>query len=171
MGIGAVGGVLESTPAELAFTDVKSAGEKSQPSSFLSMMWEKWANEIETWSNVKMIADRAMGSVMASHHLSSKKATLESTVVPWTAVQSAWVTHNTSKATYVKSHEIADNMAAEQEDPSKTELGKDKVVESVKNDPDLDPHEHRLISCIVDPSTSSVLKTSCLILKLSSQIQ
>ncbi|KAF8797953.1 AAA-domain-containing protein [Phlegmacium glaucopus] len=161
MGVGAVGGVLESTPADLAFTNVKSATETSNnpPSSPLSMMWEKWGNKIEAWSNVRKIADRAMGSVMTSHHLSGKKATLDSTVVPWTAVQTAWATYNTLQETRKRwlkdasSYKFADDISADEQDPLNAELGNDKVVESVKNDPDLDPHEHRLISCIVDPNS------------------
>ena len=163
MGIGAVGGVLESTPAELAFTNDKSTGETSsiQPSSPLDMMWEKWANKIETWSNGRKIADRAMGSVMASHHLSGKKVTLDPTVVPWAAVQTAWATYNTLHETRKRwlkdtsSQKLADDIVADKQDPSSIELGDDKVVENIKNDPDLDPHEEQLISCIVDPSTSS----------------
>lgn len=150
MEIGAVGGVLGPRPAELALTIVTPGSEtlETQPSSPLGMMWESWGNEIEAWQNVRIIADRAMGSVMALHHLSGKKATLESTLVPWTALQTAWA-HESSR-------EKGDDLAMDQqEDPSKTELGNDKVVESIKNDPDLDPHEHRLISCIVDPSTLS----------------
>jgi len=159
MGIGAVGGVLEFTPADLAFTNVQSATEASQiqPSNPSSMMWEKWGDKIEAWLDVEKIADRAMGSVMASHHLSGKKATLDSTVVPWTAVQTAWATYNTLQETRKRwlkdasSHMIADDTAAEQG----PELGKDEVVERVKNDPDLDSHEDQLIPCIVDSSTSS----------------
>lgn len=144
MELGAVGGVLEPRPAELA--NVKSgSGSETQPSNPLSIMWETWGNEIQTSWYIRKVADRAMGSVLASHHLSQKKVTLEPTLVPWTTLQIAW-----SKVQ--NAHEIDSD---EQEDPSKAELGNDKVVESVKNDSNLDPHEHRLISCIVDPSTLS----------------
>ena len=145
MELGAAGGVLESMPAELAFKNIAPASENS-PSNPLKKMWEEWGNEIETWSNVRSISDRAMGSVMALHHLSGERATLDSIVVPWTAVQAAW--ESSQKA-------VEDIAPDEQEDPSKAELDNDKVIEGVKNDSDLDSHEQRLISCIVDPSTSS----------------
>jgi hypothetical protein len=143
MELGAAGGVLESMPAELAFKNVAPASENS-PSNPLKNMWEEWGNEIETWTSVRTISDRAMGSVMALHHLSGERATLDSIVVPWTAVQAAW-----------ESSQKAVEAPDEQEDPSNAELGNDKVIEGVKNDSNLDPHEQRLISCIVDPSTSS----------------
>lgn len=150
MEIGAMGGVLESIPPELALTNVEPGSETSQTqtSSSSCKMWEKWGSEIEVWENVRAIADRAMGSVMVLQPLSGKKATLEPTLVPWTALQTAWAARQSWQ-------ENADLIAAdEQEDPSKAE-GNDKVVESIKDDPDLDSHERRLISCIIDPSTSS----------------
>jgi hypothetical protein len=151
MEIGAMGGVLESTPSELALTNVEPGSETSQTqtSSPLCKMWEKWGNEIEEWENVRAIADRAMGSVMVLQRLSGKKATLEPTLVPWTTLQTAWAARQSWQ-------ENADLIAADELDgPSKAEGGNDKVVESIKDDPDLDSHERRLISCIVDPSTSS----------------
>ena len=152
MEIGAMGGVLESMPPELASTDVEpepgSETSQTQTSSPSCKMWEKWGNEIEVWENVREIADRAMGSVMILQHLSGKKATLEPTLVPWKSLQAAWAARQSWQ-------ENADILAADElEGPSKVE-GNDKVVESIKDDPDLDSHERRLISCIVDPSTSS----------------
>ena len=152
MEIGAMGGVLESRPPELASTNVEpengSETSQTQTSSPLCKMWEKWGNEIEEWENVRAIADRAMGSVMVLQHLSGKKATLEPTLVPWTTLQTAWAARQSWQ-------ENADLIAAEElEGPSKAESN-DKVVESIKDDPDLDSHERRLISCIVDPSTLS----------------
>jgi hypothetical protein len=150
MEIGAMGGVLEPMP-ESSSTNVEPGSETSQvqTGSPLCKMWENWGNEIENWENVRSVADRAMGSVMILQHLSGKKATLESTPVPWTTLQSAWTTHQSSQ-------EAMDIMTAdEQEGPSKAELGRDKVVESLKDDPELDNHERRLIPCIVDPSAPS----------------
>ena len=152
MEIGAMGGVLESMPPELVSRNVEpepgSETSPAQTSSPLCKMWEKWGNEIEDWENVRAIADRAMGSVMVLQHLSSKKATLEPTLVPWTTLQAAWAARQSWQ-------ENADLIAADElEGPSKAESN-DKVVETIKNDPDLDSHERRLISCIVDPSKSS----------------
>lgn len=154
MEIGAMGGVLESMPPELASANVEpepgpgSETSQTRTSSPLCKMWEKWGNEIDDWENVRAIADRAMGSVMVLQHLSGKKATLEPTPVPWSALQTAWAARQSWQ-------ESVDLIAAEEfESPSKAE-GNDKVVESIKEDPDLDSHERRLISCIVDPSKFS----------------
>ena len=152
MEIGAMGGVLESMPPELASTNIEpepgSETSQTQTRSPLCKMWEKWGNEIEEWENVRAIADRAMGSVMILQQLSSKKATLEPTLVPWKTLQAAWAARQSWQ-------ENADLIAADElEGPSRAE-NNDKVVESIKDDPDLDSHERRLISCIVDPSTSS----------------
>ena len=149
MELGAIGGVLESMPPELTLTNEPgSETSQTQTSSPLCKMWEKWGNEIEEWENVREIADRAMGSVMVLQHLPGKKLTLEPTLVPWTTLQTAWVARQSWQ-------DNADLIAAEElESPSKAD-GNDKVVESIKDDPDLDSHERRLISCIVDPSTLS----------------
>ena len=166
MEIGAMGGVLESMPPELASTNVESEPEpepelepEPEPGSETSQtqkntgsplckMWEKWGNEIDDWENVRAIADRAMGSVMVLQHLSGKKATLEPTPVPWSNLQTAWAARQSWQ-------ENMDFIAADEfESPSKAD-GNDKVVESIKEDPDLDSHERRLISCIVDPSKFS----------------
>lgn len=145
MEIGSMGGVLDSMP----YTDVEPGSETSQiqTGNPLCKMWENWGNIIEHWESVRTIADRAMGSVMILQHLSGKKSTLEPTLVPWTTLQAAWAARQGSEEIFIA--------ADEQEDPSKTELGRDKIVENVKDDPELDPHERRLISCIVDPGTSS----------------
>ena len=144
MEIGVMGGVLGSMPPELAYTNVEPGSDASQTQtgSPLCKMWESWGNKIEEWLIVREIADRAMGSVMCSQQLTGKKPTLEPTLVPWSTLQTAWTAR---KAVHGN---IADMFA------QATESGKDKVVESVKDDPELDPHERRLISCIVDPSAS-----------------
>jgi hypothetical protein len=150
MELGSMGGVLESMPPELTLTNAEPGSETSQTqtSSTLCKMWEKWGNEIEEWENVRAIADRAMGSVMVLQHFSGKKLTLEPTLVPWTTLQTAWAARQSWK-------ENVDLLIPEDlEDPSKFD-GNDKVVEAIKDDPDLDSHERRLISCIVNPSTLS----------------
>jgi hypothetical protein len=152
MEIGAMGGILGSMPPELALSNVEPGSDASQIRTGrpLCKMWESWGNEIEDWESVRGIADRAMGSVMFLQHLTGKKASLEPTLVPWTTLQTVWAARTGSW------QDNADIIAAEeQEGPSKAELGRDKVVENVKDDPELDPHERRLISCIVDPSMSS----------------
>src|SRR5258708_28534825 len=59
MGIGAIGGVVESSPA---FPE--SEGILPTPEASKSPMWEEWGNKLESWSNVGKISDKAVGSVI-----------------------------------------------------------------------------------------------------------
>ncbi|KAJ3513651.1 hypothetical protein NLJ89_g2831 [Agrocybe chaxingu] len=95
MAVGAVGGVIESSPTfsepepepELE-PEIEDGVSKGTPSP----MWEEWGNKIETWASVRKVADSALGSVMASEQALglNDKATLSPTVVPWATVESAW---------------------------------------------------------------------------------
>lgn len=146
MEIGVMGGVLESMPPELAYTNAEPGSDASQiqTGSPLCKMWEAWGNKIEEWLIVREIADRAMGGAMILQHLTEKKPTLEPTPVPWSTLQIAWAAR---KAVH---QNTADVLASAY---LKAESVKDKVVETLKDDPELDPHERRLISCIVDPNS------------------
>lgn len=100
-----------------------------------------------------------MGSVLASQNAFNdhEKATLAPTVVPWSAIQDAWKScHSMSdiKRSWMKdimgSHMVADEVEGEKEKILNAGSEADKVVESLKNDPELDQHEARLLPCIVD---------------------
>lgn len=164
MGVGAVGGVLDQRDdVEEAFGSPILDGEPSVNESIPATtneekMWEDWSKRIEVWSNVRKIADRAVGSVVATSTSSKpEKSTLQPTQIPWSAVHHAWVAHRTSRdlrKAWMK--ESAGKFLREQdederdEDDESVEDNVDEVVERVKQDPDLDQHEQRLLPCIID---------------------
>ncbi|KAG2041743.1 hypothetical protein BDR03DRAFT_945544 [Suillus americanus] len=156
MGVGAVGGVLER--AEVV--EVKGERERQED------MWDDWSNQFEPWTSVRQIADRAVGSVVSSSGLpQQKKLGLEPTPVPWATVHHAWAAqrsaHNLRKSfmrdSVVKivkqkdAEEEHEDAEGEETDGEKV----DEVVERVRQDPDLEQHEQRLLSCIVDPASLS----------------
>jgi hypothetical protein len=121
-------------------------------------MWEEWSNKLESWSNVRKIADRAISSVILQQHGLRHENTSSPTLVPWTAVQLAWVACSQSgntRAMWLKNAfgvKLDDHEDAENKTLHSPGSSSDKVVENLKNDPDQDPHEARLLPCIVDAS-------------------
>jgi hypothetical protein len=166
MGVGMVGGTL-SNREELVKTGVsderqsKTEGQVAEDSLLLDeqKMWDDWGERIEVWPNVRQIADRAVGSVVATTitAASGKTEKREAIIVPWSAVHKAWVTQRSSrdlrkawmKESSQKSVRDQQDEDDEEEDDDNEEH-MDEVVERVKQDPDLDQHEQRLLSCIVD---------------------
>ncbi|KAG2158392.1 uncharacterized protein EDB93DRAFT_1238140 [Suillus bovinus] len=159
MGVGAVGGVLERAEA----VEVKGEGERQEESK--DDMWEDWSNQFEPWTSVRQIADRAVGNVVSSGLPQQKKLGLEPTPVPWITVHHAWAAqrsaHNLRKS-FVRDSavKIVKQKDAEEEhedaEDEETEGEKvDEVVERVRQDPYLEQHEQRLLSCIVDPASLS----------------
>ncbi|KAG8217811.1 hypothetical protein J3R82DRAFT_5975 [Butyriboletus roseoflavus] len=143
-------------------------------------MWEDWSTRVEPWSSIRQIADRAVGIVVSSSIISpavspsttSKTfgATLESTPVPWSAIHRAWAAQRSSRdlrRAWSKDARVRVPRESQPEDATEDELDAleledgeegrliDEVVEKVKQDEDLDPHEKRLLGCIVDPATLS----------------
>ncbi|KAG1756507.1 uncharacterized protein EDB91DRAFT_19958 [Suillus paluster] len=159
MGVGAVGGVLE--PAEAV--EEKGEGERQEGSK--EDMWEDWSNHFEAWTSVRQIADRVVGSVVSSGLPKAKTLGLEPTPVPWAAVHHAWVAqrsaHNLRKSFMRDSAvKIVKQKDAEEEhedaDGEEAEAEKvDEVVERLRQDPYLEQHEQKLLSCIVDPTSLS----------------
>lgn len=160
MGVGAVGGLLERAEA----VEVKGEDERQEGSK--EDMWEDWSNQFEAWTSVRQIADRAVGSVVSSSGLpQQKKLGLEPTPVPWATVHHAWAAqrsaHNLRKSFMRDSAvKIVKQKDAEEEheDAEGEEIeGQkvDEVVERVRQDPYLEQHEQRLLSCIVDPASLS----------------
>jgi hypothetical protein len=156
MGVGAVGGVLERAEA----VEVKGEAERQEGSK--EDMWEDWSSQFEAWTSIRQIADRAVGSVVSSSALlQQKKLGLEPTPVPWSTVHRAWAAqrsaHNLRKSFMRDSAvKIVKQKNAEEEhedaEGEETEGEKvDEVVERVRQDPYLEQHEQRLLSCIVDP--------------------
>jgi hypothetical protein len=160
MGVGAVGGLVEGNPAStiLASSVEPPAEDTSAPTS--KNLWEDWGNKVEVWANVRKVADRAMGSIMVTQRAlaaSQQKPPTDSTVVPWLAVQKAWTAYHTmisARKNWLK-EAIGNLPTGDEGGETKDDLVNagsvtDKVVEAVKNDPDLDQHESRLLPCIVD---------------------
>ncbi|KAG6850592.1 hypothetical protein H0H93_011260 [Arthromyces matolae] len=126
-----------------------------------TQMWEDWGHKIEAWSDVRRIADRALGDTLASAISdSSPPASLQSTTVPWSAVHAAWAAHCNAKdlrsswlKTAFSAHKVAWEAKTEENEPKQMEKPVDEVVESIRNDADLDRHEERLLGCIVDAAS------------------
>lgn len=136
-------------------------------------MWTDWSTRIESWSSIRQIADRAVGSVVASQSSLSVPPTpgLELTEVPWSAIHRAWAAQRSgpdlrkawtkdARVRTVRGPQHEDGIEEDGEDIDwEGEEGRgryvDEVVEAVRQDKDLDPHEERLLGCIVDPASLS----------------
>jgi hypothetical protein len=156
MGVGAVGGVLERAEAG------EVRGEEEHQEGSQEDIWDDWSNRLEAWASVRQIADRAVGSVVSSPGLSQKKPGLEPTPVPWAAVRHAWSAQRSSRdlrktlmresvVKIVKQKDAEEDHEDAEGEEAEAEEKVDEVVERVRQDPDLEQHEQRLLSCIVDP--------------------
>ncbi|KAI0093960.1 hypothetical protein BDY19DRAFT_919833 [Irpex rosettiformis] len=173
MGVAAVGGTLPKLEGNLdEALDGVEAGGTGEPdhhnhSPAALRMWEDWGRRVEVWRNVRKIADRAVGKVIAAkaQELSSSPSTfwhshgLDTVPVDWETVFESWTVHKASrdmrKAWLQHSSGKAISEVAEEETTKHPETVIDEVVERVKRDPDLDQHEQRLLGCIVDTNTIS----------------
>lgn len=149
-------------------------GTSSQPPEEHEM-WADWSTCVEPWSSIRQIADRAVGSVVAAQQPASSPLYapgLEPTAVSWSAIHRAWAAQRSSRSlrkAWTKDarvrvprgplHEYGAEEDGEEFDGEEAEEGRervvDEVVEAIKQDKDLDPHEERLLGCIVDPSSIS----------------
>lgn len=173
MAVGAVGGVLEGPFPDLDVgaqqEESPSQDENSPPSpdaaelppqvSDAQQMWDSWGRHLEEWSSVRQIADHSVGTVVADRLLTGPpvtKTTLEPTTVPWSTVSKRWVAHRSSQElrklwTKDAIPHIKTKDAEEQSNAESSTL--DDVVERLKTDGELDPHEQRLLPCIVDTAS------------------
>ncbi|KAJ6547501.1 hypothetical protein B0H19DRAFT_1212058 [Mycena capillaripes] len=172
MGVGAVGGAIDKEPAATGISssspevedDASSSGEPD-PKNTKYGMWEDWGNRIEVWPTVRAVADRAVGYAAAARASTegSEKRTLAATPLDWPAIGSAWAAHRASRTlrrVWMKEAANASKSAREQEEDEDDEDEDeddedeiDEVVDRLRNDADLDPHEQRLLTCIVNPAT------------------
>ena len=113
-------------------------------------------NKLELWSEVRHVADRAVGSVLAATPgVPRRRSTLEPTPVPWSAVVNAWqAARNTQTLRKAWAKACSNTKAAREQDEEDDEAedaeeNGDEIIERVKSDPDLDPHEQRLLPTIV----------------------
>ncbi|THU86408.1 AAA-domain-containing protein [Dendrothele bispora CBS 962.96] len=160
MGVGAVGGVLQKEGAYLHLSPEKDA--QDAPSSDHDKMWDDWGRRVETWTNVRRVADRALGTVIASQASESQqqqRATLDPTVVSWSEIDQAWCAVN--RTLDIRKAWLKDSLPPrskneedeDEEEETQQQEGYDEIVDKVKNDPDLDPHEQRLLPSIVDAAS------------------
>lgn len=171
MAVGAIGGRLDSrevdeAPAPVAESSEANADPPTEGALGKTKMWEDWGQRIEFWSTVRQIADRAVGSVVASDN---PPLSLEHTAVPWDAVHRAWLAQKslrdirkdwiTKPSTKSIGKDAAEDEGAHAAAEGSSQV--DEVVERIKQDPDIQPHESRLLSCIVDSGLSSVAVSSC----------
>lgn len=91
------------------------------------------------------------------------KLDLSSTPVPWTAIAQSWSLVRNSRLTRknilstftTKPEKNQESVAAEEqteEDQEEEEDDVEDLIETLKRDTTLDPHEQRLIGCIVNPN-------------------
>ncbi|TFY57272.1 hypothetical protein EVJ58_g7120 [Rhodofomes roseus] len=124
-------------------------------------LWDDWGKHIVPWSTVRRIADRAVGRVIAERtEQGSTTPSLEPTLITWSAIYDAWVRHQTAEGLWKTLLAPAPGRTREHRDDedgdekaTDEDADVDEVVERIKRDPDLDPHEARLLGSIVDTSS------------------
>ena len=171
MALSSVGGTLpplEVPALEGALGHPEADGIQPAERSDLVRMWDALGRVVVVWNIVEQVADRALGSVSGTqqgHELQSQRQsrsrevprlTLDPMAVPWSAVARAFLTkasagamrkHWASQTVNVKGSSADDNDGEEKE--------VDEVIERVKQNTDLNKHEHRLLKCIVDSRESN----------------
>ena len=183
MALASVGGILPTLDIpflESALEQAEASGAPPAERTDLVRMWDAWGRVIVVWPAIKQVVDRALGSVLIpqqEHELQSQqqskprktpKLTLDSTVVPWTAVARAFLTKASGGS--MRRHWAKETAkSAEQEGDGEEgtnvngrkgrEEELDEEIEKVKQDPDLEEHEQRLLGCIVDPREFFPLST------------
>lgn len=156
MGVTTVGGALPPMGRKPDDPSYAEKGAEVEPAA--RRLWEDWGREIEVWSNVLKIADRAVGKAIAASVKSqstSAKPSLEPVSVDWNAVYEAWAVHRATqdmRKAWIQHSlpKVSDVQAEGEEGRSREEEQVDEVIERLKRDPDLDQHEQRLLGCIVD---------------------
>lgn len=175
MGVSGVGGVIdESLPGFVQAVQAQDSPDEViidngtiDPNSDISRtlsLWAEWGKNVQLWKNVKNIADRAVGSIMAQSS-TNLKPSLEATPVPWSAIVSAWDLNYSLrelKKSWVR--EAGGKVVKEPPESDAVEEPyqptQDELIQRIKEDPDLPSHEQRLLGCIVDSgksATSTVL--------------
>ncbi|KIM55869.1 hypothetical protein SCLCIDRAFT_133797 [Scleroderma citrinum Foug A] len=178
MGVGGVGGSDANPDSDVSVQSPESDSEAESSNTPNRVpeeheMWTDWSTRIESWLSIRQIADRAVGSVVASQSSLSALSTpgLGLTEVPWSAIHRAWAAQRSGpdlRKAWMKDarvrivrgpqhehgvEEDGDDVDWEGEEGQGRYV--DEVVEAVKQDKDLDPHEERLLGCIVDPASLS----------------
>ncbi|KAL1692346.1 hypothetical protein GGG16DRAFT_51629 [Schizophyllum commune] len=150
----------EPTQAPHPQQDAQPAPPPAFPQEAFDKMRAEWGNKLELWSEVRHVADRAVGSVLAATPgVPRRRSTLEPTPVPWSAVVNAWqAARNTQTLRKAWAKACSNTKAAREQDEEDDEAedaeeNGDEIIECVKSDPDLDPHEQRLLPTIVSSAS------------------
>lgn len=155
MGVAQVGGVLSQLED---FPDgAEESPEGGEHDKTRAQLWEYWGRTVEVWPNVQRIADRAVGSVIATNgaHLPSNRS-LDPTPVPWSAVFDAWAADRSTQDLWKTlfatppSGKLPRENEEEERAEAEDEADVDEIIEKLRRNPDLEEHEQRLLGCIVD---------------------
>ena len=155
MGVAQVGGVLSEL--DDVAEGAEEASEGGEHDKARAQLWEHWGRTVEVWPNVQRVADRAVGSVVASSraYLPSNRS-LDPTHVPWSAVFDAWAADRSTQDlwktlfTTPPSGKLPRENEEEERAEVEDEADVDEIIEKLRRNPDLDEHEQRLLGCIVD---------------------
>jgi hypothetical protein len=175
MAVGAIGGTVGpmeppvnlSRPEEVPVKSVEpaSSGDKastedaaaeSDTTTVEERVWAEWGKRVEPWPIVRQVADRAMGISMAEGVAGgTARAVLGPTHVEWDAVFRAWEARRAAREArkeHAKSLATTSTRVRGEEEEEELDIPEqDDIIDQVRRDPDLDQHEQRLLSCIVDP--------------------
>ena len=176
MALSSIGGTLpplDVLSLEAALKQEETDGIQPIERPDLVRMWDAWGRVVVVWSVIKQVADRALGSVsqqerelqnqQQSRSRKVPRATLDPTVVPWSAIARAFLTKASTGAMRrhwaTETAKVGEGEAGEEGANMDCKRGReeevDEVIERVKQDTDLDEHEQRLLGCIVDPRESN----------------
>ena len=181
MGVGAVGGVLDEKVTQDIYSESTFQQEETvedptntvTPHSDEARMWEDWGKRVEVWTTVKQVADRAVGCMVAANPSwpKSDKSTLEPTAIPWSAVHRAWGAQRSSRDLRKAWMKESSGKTTREQDEDEDEHDEDDmkeddndILERIKQDPELEQHEQRLLPCIVD---AGMFSTIIYLLKIS----
>ena len=166
MAIGVLGGTTQELdlaspllPPDHVFEGEEGHQVEEGSKEALSAIWSDWGRRLESWASVRKIADNALGNVIGlkGRNWYSNPPTLEPTMVPWSFIWWAWLNQRMTKKVkraWLKEIDGSDKTTEDgQGDAAAQEELVDEVIERIKQDPDLDIHEQRLLPCIVNAVT------------------
>lgn len=153
---GAVGGQSQGTSGKKTVATLERAISPSL--SFI----DSCLMTLRSWRELKIVADAVVGAALSTsaseRGLQALDSSIEPTPVTWEQVSRSVESHaesNSLKNTWIEgassAKDLDDVAIPGSGDGPAHALEVDEVLEAVRKDPDLDPHEHRLLGCIVDP--------------------
>jgi hypothetical protein len=158
--------LLEAPPTEVAggqnqrTSENKAIATLENPISQSLSFIDSCLVTLKPWRELKIVADAVVGAALSmsasKRGLQALDSSIEPTSVTWEQVSRSVESHaesNSLKNTWIEGASTArdvDEIAGAADEPALA-LEVDEVLEVVRKDPDLDPHEHRLLGCIVNP--------------------